>query len=169
MISIQVIEIKNFMVKLLVRDTFDDLLMQQARVLTASELVLQGKRRRSWYDTEEWQRMETASDPDWMTWGEMRETVFAYIRGKKPPQRMWIDLLAARGQGEKMITDSGFVCEEGSSCPSLHLQVRYERGELMLVTAVSTPGFTLDRRAEHAWDEACCRYLKQKGVVFVAA
>ena len=57
MIVIEIIDIKNFMAHLLLKDTFDHFLLFEARAVTASELLMKGGRRREWYDSDQWSRM----------------------------------------------------------------------------------------------------------------
>ena len=54
MIVIEIIDIKNFMAHLLLKETFDHFLLFEARAVTSSELVLHGKRRSGCYDSEQW-------------------------------------------------------------------------------------------------------------------
>ena len=58
MIVIKIIDIKNFMAHLLLQETFDHFLLFEARAVTSSEMVLKGKRRADWYDSEMWQQMQ---------------------------------------------------------------------------------------------------------------
>lgn len=166
MIALQVIDIKNFMVNLFVRETFDDCLMQHAKVLTASELVMQGRRSRDWYDEDEWIQVTERFDDNWMTWGEIKKTVFDYIKGSRTPQSMQIDFCVSRMQSRKILEESGAGQVFGHMLPVFHLQIRYQRGELMLVTAVSFSEFTMDKTAEHIWDAACCQFLERKNISF---
>ena len=57
MIVIEIIDIKNFMAHLLLKDTFDHFLLFEARAVTASELLMKGGRRREWYDSDQWSQM----------------------------------------------------------------------------------------------------------------
>lgn len=166
MIAIQIIDIKNFMAKLLLQDTFDAFLLQQVRVLTASELILNGRRSREWYDQEQWQALGELSDAEMMSWKELKNTVFQYIKGKQAPQRMWIDFRVSALQAESFLADSGSYSKYRQYLPALHLQVRYEEAVLRLVTAVSFSEFVMDKSIEQAWDEAICQYLGQMKIVF---
>lgn len=166
MIALQIIDIKNFMANLFVRETFDAFLMQHTRVLTASELVMQGRRSKDWYDEDEWLEIVEHFDDSWMTWGESKKTVFDYIKGSRTPQSMQLDFCVGRTQSRRILAESSVKGDFGHMLPVFHLQIRYKRGELMLVTAVSFSEFTMDKTAEHIWDAACCQFLERKNITF---
>lgn len=167
MIVIKIIDIKNFMAHLLLQETFDHFLLFEARAVTSSEMVLKGKRRTDWYDSEMWQQMqaETGShDCGYMTWAEMRETVFLFIKGKKSPDKLYIDLETSEKQRKQILGEK--ISAEGDQMPSLRLQIRFEKGELLMVPVVSYPVFTLDRSGESLWEEALQSFLRHYKIAF---
>lgn len=167
MIVIKIIDIKNFMAHLLLKETFDHFLLFEARAVTSSELVLHGKRRSGWYDSEQWQQLQQekgAHDSGYMTWGEMRDTVFGFIKGKKSPDKMYIDLETSDRQRKQILgTDPG---KEVTEMPSLRLQIRFENGKLLMVPVVSYPSFTLDKTGESLWEEALQSFLRHYKITF---
>lgn len=86
MIVIEIIDIKNFMAHLLLKDTFDHFLLFEARAVTASEFLMKGGRRREWYDSDQWSQMcseRGEHDCMHMTWNEMKEIMFHFIQRKE--------------------------------------------------------------------------------------
>lgn len=167
MIVIEIIDIKNFMAHLLLQETFDNFLLFEARAVTSSELLLNGKRHQNWYDSDQWeQMMHTHGQYDcrYMTWGEMRSIVFRFIKGKKSPDRLYIDLTASEKQRMQIIGEKGI--RQTEVAPDLRMQIRYEEGRLLLVPTASYPAFTFDKAAERKWEEALQLFLNHKKIVF---
>lgn len=167
MIVIKIIDIKNFMAHLLLQETFDRFLLYEAKAVTSSTMILKGKRRAEWYDSEMWQQMQgemADHDSGYMTWGEMRETVFLFIKGKKAPDQMYVDLETSDRQRRQILGEKIF--SEGGQMPSLRLQIRFQKGELLMVPVVSYPTFTLDNFGENVWEEALQSFLQHYKIAF---
>lgn len=167
MIVIEIIDIKNFMAHLLLKDTFDHFLLFEARTVTASELLLKGGRRREWYDSDQWSQMcseRGEHDCMHMTWNEMKEIMFHFIKGKKSPQLLYVDLEASSRQREQILGGT-FAAQDGG-LPSLRMQIRYENEHLTIVPAASYPSFSPDRSAGQMWEEALQQFLRRKKIVF---
>ncbi len=167
MIVIKIIDIKNFMAHLLLQETFDHFLLFEARAVTSSEVIWNGKRRAEWYDSERWQLFQEERgihDCGYMTWGEMRENIFQFIKGKKSPDKMYIDLETSEKQRQQILGEKMVL--ERDQMPSLRLQIRFEKGELVMVPVVSYPAFTLDRSGENLWEEALQAFLRHYKIAF---
>ncbi len=156
------------MAQLLVQEVFDAFLLEEVRVLTASELVLSGRRNANWYDTGLWERMQAASEEcaAWMTWKEVKTVVFSYIKGSRTPDMLRVSLKVQSKQAVQMLADSGVLSIYEQQRPDLFLQIRYEKGMLSIVTGAAYPSFTMDKTVEKAWDVAICTFLKQHKIPF---
>ena len=168
MIAIKIIDIRQFMGKLLIRESFDEFLLEKAQVLTASQLTLSGRRNRNWYDSDSWAEMEQKLSGDCflMYWKEMKNTVFTYIKGNQSPDTMKLSFKASRGQMESWLADSGAVeiCRELK--PDLFLSFRYEQEQLLLTTGTAFSQFQMDRTVERAWDEAILQFLRREQIAY---
>ena len=52
--------------------------------------------------------------------------------------------------------------------PALRLQIRFEKGELLMVPVVSYPVFTMDKTGETLWEEALQAFLRHYQIAFSA-
>ena len=168
MIALKINDIKNFMGRLLIRESFDTFLLERLQVLTASELVLSGKRNKKWYDSDSWEQMEQNSWGDcyYMQWKELKSTVFHYIKGSQSPELMKISFKAAQSQVMSWLVDSGVIETYRTLKPDLFLQLRYEKGQLQLVTGIAFSQFQMDRTVEQAWDEAVRQFLRREQIAY---
>lgn len=170
MIAIKINDIKSFMEKLLLRESFDGFLLEKAQILTSSEFTLSGRRNQNWYDSGQWEQMEQEYPGDcrFMGWWEVKNIVFSYIRGKQPPDLMKLSLKAGRRQMEEWMEASGTleICRKLK--PDLFLQFRYGQGQLQLITGTAFPQFQMDRTIERAWDEAVLSFLRREQIGYEA-
>lgn len=168
MIAIKINDIKVFMGKLLVRDVFDEFLLEKAQILTASQFTLSGKRNQNWYDSDQWTEMkrEFLGDCSLMYWKELKNIVFTYIKGDQSPDSMRISFKASRKQTEAWLEDFGVmeICRRLN--PDLFLMLRYEQKQLMLTTGMAVSQFQTDRTVERAWDEAVLQFLHREQIAY---
>lgn len=168
MIALKINDIKNFMARLLIKNDFDEYIVEKAEVLTAFEMVVSGRRNAGWYDTDVWEEMrrQQAEEAAWMTWGEMKFVVFDFIKGKQTPAHMKISFRLTKRLAQKLLEESGLVGLYQKEQPELLFQVRYERGELYVVTGIAFSQFTLDKTLERAWDDAMTVCFQKKGISY---
>ncbi len=160
MICLKVTDIKKFMAKLLLQETFDSFLLEEAGVLTFAMVRIQGRRNEQWYDSDREELTE------YISWGEIRPFVFQYIRGDRTPAVMKISLKAGEGQAGWMLGDMGVIQEYQQHRPALLLHIRYEGRELALVTGTAFSEFVMDRGLERAWDEAVMKWLQGQSIPY---
>lgn len=165
MIGLKIIDIKTFMTQLFVRNDFDQFLLEQAEVVTAAKMTLSGHRNAEWYDTQVWEMMEE-DFREWMQWGEIKNMVFSYIKGKRSPDQMRISFQAGRKMAENMLKETGVWEMYCRYQPTLFFQIRYYKNNLILVTGISFSEFHMDKTIEKAWDESVIGWLKKGQIAF---
>lgn len=153
------------MEELLLSESYDQLLLEKAEVLTVFRLEISGKRNRGWYDMEQWQRMEEVAGEDafQMTWKECKPLIRRCIRGKRPPERMRISFRLRQKQAAQLMEGSLAQAAYREYAPGLLLQIRYERGVLQVVTGTSSKEFMMDKTAEQIWDEFVIKSMEKRG------
>lgn len=158
MILLKIFDVKDMMLRLLVQDSFDTCLLEEAQITTFARLVLNGRRNRDWYDQGE---KEINSDmPDLVYWKEVKPFLFQYIKGKKTPTSFQITLRLGEEQVECMLPE----VTKGMADFLIHF--RFEKEKLSLVTGCSYHDFTLDKTAEYSWDEAVQAWLVRLHIGF---
>lgn len=171
MIAIKINDIKNFMGKLLLKESFDSFFLEKAQVLTRSMLTLSGRRNQNWYDSDQWDGMEQelSGDCSFLLWKEVKNTIFTYIRGDHPPDTMKISFKAGQRQTGEWLEDPSVqeACRKLGA--ELFLQLRYEQGELQLTTGIAFEQFQMERTVERAWDEAVLQFLRRERIGFEEA
>lgn len=166
MIALKITDIKNFMGRLLIKEDFDHFLAEKAEVMTSYEMSLSGRRNIEWYDSDVLQEMEQESMKDvvWMTWAEMKSVIYEFIKGKQTPSYMRLAFRLSEKQAEEFLVESGMKSLYQEQKPEFLFQIRYERGELVVVTGISFSQFVLDKSLERIWDESLESFLEKKGI-----
>ena len=164
MIALKIKKTGPFMAKLLGEDTFDLFLLEQAQIQMAVTWEIDGHLNRKFYDPETWE--DPSLRPyDLMEWKKIRPHCYNIIRGKQTPAgflfvlRLRPDLkeamLEKAGQGQMKAFVSAFL-----------INIRYQDGNVQIVTGTSYSSFTLDKSAGELWDKAFVRFLTGKKIDF---
>lgn len=159
---IKINDIKLTMSMILLKNTFDGFFLEEAEVFTYAKLVLNGRRNKKWYEGEE--TLDRDFSTELVRWREVKHIFFEYIKGKKTPDIFKISLKADEKIAEIFLKDSGFYERYIEEKPELHLQLRYEKKELCVVTGIYNNSFTLDKTVENAWDEAVVKWFIKNNI-----
>ena len=152
MIALQITSMKNFMNHLLVADTFDPFLLEEATVSTALTVTIDGHINKE--DCIPW---------DLQSWSKIKGLCFDLIKGKHTPLYFKFVLHMqpdkAASMLEKAQVDPGVI-------RALVLNIRYDGEKTVLTTGCAYQVFTMDKSADTAWDKALKKYLDLKGISY---
>lgn len=154
MILLNIFDVKDMMAHLLLAESFDDYLLEEATVTTFAKMELKGQRNREWYDSE-----EDAFMPDHLYWKEAKPVVYAYIKGRRTPHSFAISLKLADKEAGRLLNGGTGQIPAGEMDFLLHF--RFQKGKLSVVTGTSYRNFTMDKRGEFAWDSGVKKLLRQ--------
>ena len=146
MLSLKINDIKITMAHLLLRETFDEFLLEESKVVTFAM-----------FDDDDEKENQLS---ELLYWGEARDFLFDYIKGKKTPEYMKFSLKASHKAAEKILAESGVFSRYLSEQPDLYLQIRYEKGELTMVTGITHREFTMDKTLDRGWDDAIREWIR---------
>lgn len=155
--ALKVLEVKTFMSQLFLGETFDSFLLYELEIQTANQYKISGRISRKWYDSDE---LEKLGDREYSLWKEMRGLSFQIIKGSKSPQTMKVIFSLPKENVKKVLERSGagFLPEQ---VEGLFLNVKYENGELYLITGSSVSVFSMDKALEQEWDKEILTFLKK--------
>ena len=156
MLSIKINDIKITMAHLLLKDTFDEFLLEEAHALTFAMFQINGKRNLNWYDNDEKENQL----PNLLYWREARGFLFDFIKGKKTPEYMKISLKASDKLARSILSESGVLSRYLKEQPDLYLQIKFEKDTLTIVTGISYKEFTMDKSLDRGWDDAVKEWIR---------
>lgn len=162
MISLTIQEVKTFMSKLLMNTTFDTFLLKEMELQTFTGFTINGQLNDAFFAKEE---LEERVEKNAIFWSEVRQVVFSMIKGNKTPLALKIIFQLPKDQCEELVNQLGGRLST-QDIGGLYLNVRFEKGELRIITGTAIKTFTLDKTLEQEWDRKVKVILKEQGVVF---
>lgn len=162
MIALQIADIKSFMKKFLLTDSFDRFLLLEGTVTTFNTFRIDGTLQKSYYTQEE---QELLGERSLSLWGEVRPFCLELIKGKKTPLSFRFTLQLSASNTEKLLTQSG-ISIPPEQVRGLLINMKYDGRFLSCITGTSLAVFTMDKKLDHAWDDMVQRYFRQQGIPF---
>lgn len=164
MISCKIIELKNFMGRLLATDCFDGFLLEEAVITTYNTFTIDGRLKKEFYTSEEW------NDPSirpyaFSCWSDIRSICFSLIKGKKTPAALKFVLQLKPEKMKELLSENG-VSPSEEMVKALIITIRYGAVGMTCTTGVSLSGFSLDKTAEKLWDKAFLQFLEANGISY---
>lgn len=164
MISLQILDVKNFMNQLLLSDTFDHFQVIEAAVTTHTAFFIDGTIQKNYYTKEELEGLNLEKHP-YASWKQLKPLCFNLIKGKKTPLSLKIIFQLSIENMEKLLAQTG-VPLSFHDINGLLLNVKYDGSSLSCITGTSLNLFTMDKSLEHAWDDMVRRYFLKKEITF---
>jgi len=161
MISLKIMDVKAFMSTLLIQNIFDNFLLSELDINNYNHFHISGTLNEGFYSTEE---LELLSGRKYSYWSDIKPIAFSLIKGNKLPLSIKIIFLLSPENAENILHKSGLPIEP-RDINGLFLNVRYEKGNLYLITGTSIKTFTLDKSLEQMWDADMKTFLKHYEIV----
>ena len=163
MTALQITSMKQFMHQLLVADTFEPFLLEEAVISTACTFHIDGHVNRDFYADDE----DSAEKKpyEFRPWSEIKGLCFDLIKGKRTPLffRFVLHLMPEKASAllEKEASDV-----DPSQVKALVLNIRYDGSKAVLTTGTAFHTFLLSKTPDAIWDKAVRRYLDLKGIQY---
>ncbi len=166
MVALQIQDIKTFMNKLLLLQTFDNFLLIEGSITTYNTFRIDGRLHKDFF-TEEELEQRLLSQREFSLWKEVKPFCLELIKGKKTPLNFKFTFQLSKENTARLLTTSGITSILPENISGLLLNIRYDNGTLSVITATNLNLFTLDKTLEHAWDDMVKRFLKQQEISFL--
>jgi hypothetical protein len=162
MISLKIAEVKPFMAKLLTNTTFDRFLLREMELQTFTGFTVTGQLNEAFFTKEE---LEERDENRFVLWNEVKPIALSIIKGNKTPLSLKIVFQLPSKQCGELVDRLGnrLRLEE---IGGLYLNIRFEKGELRIITGTAVRTFTLDKTLEQEWDVQVKSILKESGIAF---
>lgn len=158
MIALQITELKAFMGKLLGTNIFDDFLLQEATLQMGIGYVIDGHINEAFYQSDD----EQADRPPFISYGEVRNTLFSLIKGKRTPLGFQL-VLQLSPKRCSILFPEGL---DAHLIKGLIMNIRFDGSKALITSGVSYYSFSLDKAPEQIWDEAMMTFLKRADISF---
>ena len=151
---------------LLVKETFDHFLLEEATITTYNTFTIDGHIQSDFYSAEE---LEVLPDKTLSVWRTIKPHCFNLIKGSKLPLRFKIVLKASATYTEKLLNENpcGLSLKDVGG---LYINIRYDSqrtltGEeagtasLDCISIASLNIFSMDKTLEKTWDNVCTKSI----------
>lgn len=162
MISLHILDIKNFMTQLLLRDSFDRFYLAEATINTFASFYMDGHLQKDYYTSEELETTEEYRQP-YALWKQMRPFCLDLIKGKKTPLSFKIIFQLSDADTGRLLAQAG-VPFSPADVGGLYLNLHYDGQTLHCVTGTALKFFTMDKSLEIAWDETVRKFFRQREI-----
>lgn len=159
MILLSISEVKEFMSKLLLSETFDSFLFIEGEIVTFNTFAMNGRLQKDFYDK------DMIPERNYSLWKEVREYCFSLIRGKRTPLRFKFVFGLSEPNIEKLLIQQSLSFTP-QDVQGLYLNISYDGTSLKCVTGTSMNLFTMDKSLEDAWDKMVQKFFTQKEIGF---
>jgi hypothetical protein len=138
---------------LLVADTFDLFLLEEAVISTANNFTIDGHVNQDFCD----------SPYELRPWSELKGLCFDLIKGKRTPLFFRFVLHLKPEKAEALLRQQD--CEvDPSQVKALVLNIRYDGSKAVLTTCTAFHTFIPSKEPDAIWDSALKKYLAGKGI-----
>lgn len=156
MLALQIQDIKSFMSRLLLQDTFDTFLLKEAQITTSVTHTIDGRLHKDFFD-------EPDFPDDCIAWKEIKSFCFSVIRGKRTPLHFRFVFRLNTANTKKLLESSGIeLLPEQIS--GLFLNCLYDGEKLICTSGTSLAFFTLDKTLDQVWDELLLKFFRKNGI-----
>ncbi|MDF2537693.1 MAG: hypothetical protein K0S76_714 [Herbinix sp.] len=163
MILLNIPEVKSFMAKLLTQTVFDSFLLRELEIQTFTNFHISGQLNENFFTKEE---LNERTDKQFTLWSDIRAIAFSMIKGNRTPLSFKVVFQLSEEQTALLVQKlAGRIRQE--EVGGLYLNIRFEKGELHMITGTAIKTFTLDKTLEQEWDAEVRNMLRQQGIAFV--
>lgn len=157
----KILNVKEVMAHILMKDTFDEFLVSEVKILGKANLFLTGKPAEGFFPE------EALDESGYVAYKELRSICFDMIKGEKTPDSFTFMFLLKRSEVENLIEDCDSTLQP-QDVESLSVLVRFKDGELSFTTGSALRIFTMDKSLNMAWDQWLERFMDKCGILWDA-
>ena len=151
MIAFKIVDVKDFMNKLLMGEVFNNFLLVSFEINNYVKITIDGERNKAWYQDEIMGR--------YMSWREIKDRISSLIKGDRVPLSIKGVFRLSEENTDKMASKIGIkgAIEQDYG---LFFTLKFEKGDINIVTGVSVTDFLMSKEIGNLWDEDLLKFLK---------
>ena len=153
---------KHFMNRLLVSDSFDVFLLEEAIIGVANTFTIDGHVNKDFFRSSD---DDAEGLVEFRPWGEIKGLCFDLIKGKRTPLFFRFTLQLAPDKAAALLRSQN--CDvDPSQVKALALNIRYDGTKAVLTTATSYRTFLPSKEPDIIWDKALAGFLDREGIAY---
>ena len=151
MIAFKIVDVKDFMNKLLIGEVFDNFLLVSFEITNYAKITIDGVKNEAWYEEEVSGR--------YVTWKEVRDKISSLLKGDRVPLGIKGVFRLSEENTDKITAKLG-IKDAAEKDYGLFFTLKFEKGEINIVTGVSVTDFLMSKQIGNLWDEDLLKFLK---------
>ena len=151
MIAFKIVDVKDFMNKLLIGEVFDNFLLVSFEITNYAKITIDGVKNEAWYEEEVSGR--------YVAWKEVRDKISALLKGDRVPLGIKGIFRLSEENTDKTAAKLG-IKDAAEKDYGLFFTLKFEKGEINIVTGVSVTDFLISKQIGNLWDEDLLKFLK---------
>ena len=152
MVAFNIVDVKDFMNKLLIGEVFDNFLLVSFEISSFAKVTIDGLRNEVWYE-------DSKSLGKYLNWKELRNKVSLLVKGDRIPLTMKAVFRLSQTNTEKVAAKLG-INDAVEKDYGLFFNLKFENNEVNIVTGVSVTDFLISKELGNLWDEDLIKFLK---------
>lgn len=167
MLALHITSMKQFMNQLLVSDTFDIFLLEEAVIQTANTYTIDGYMNKEFYGKEE---LESGLIPDYeySPWSTMKGLCFQLIKGKRTPLSFKFVFHLKPALADRLLAQRECSVDP-ALVKALVMTIRYDGTKAVITTGCAYHTFVMSKEPETIWDQALLKLLSNKEIPYEIA
>ncbi len=157
MIARKITDVKDFMNQLLLKETFDSLLLFEATVRTAATLSISGKLNTDFFDTEE---KEALGKDSYVSWRMVKPLIFQAVKGKKTPTGFKLVFMLPKHNQDALVIKYNLEMSS-EDIAGLFFNIYFENSVLRVTSGTSLRVFRPDKSLDMIWDDSLLSFLAE--------
>lgn len=162
MIALHITSMKQFMNQLLIADTFDSFLLEEATISTANTFTIDGHINKEFFSDEE---LTSAEVQEFRPWSEVKSLCFDLIKGKRTPL-FFRFVLHLKPSSVAALLEKENCDVDASQVKAFVLTIRYDGSKAVLTTGTAFHTFLLSKEPDAIWDKALQQFLSAKEIPY---
>ena len=164
MIALQLIDIKDFMNKLLCTDLFDHFLLAEATINTYVNHVIDGHLNMDFFSQED-SSYDALSQNNICPFSMLRPTCYQLIKGTRTPLSFQFVFQLSPENQQHTLEKSGCNIHL-NDISGMFLNLRFQNQKLVCTTGISYNIFFMDKSLEQEWDRLITVFFKNNKIPF---
>ena len=161
MISLKVVDIKNFTKNIFIDEVFDNFVTSSVEVVTFNKFNVDGRINMNWYSDEE---KEDVKD-EYSKWSVLKKYAYDMIKGNRVPQSFKIVLLLSKENMFNTLARYQYQISD-KDVEGLFMNIVYQNNEIHIIPGISYRTFVMDKSLDKEWDNIVKLFLKKNEIEF---
>lgn len=164
MLAIHLVDIKDFMHKLLCTELFDHFLLPEATVSTFVDYFIDGHLNPDFFSPED-EGYELLAQTSIAPFSMLRPICYQFIRGNRTPLSFKFIFQLSPENQRRTLEQSGYGFRP-EDIAGMFLNLRYQDKQLTCTTGISYRIFSMDKSLEQEWNRLVTIFFKNNRIPF---